>query len=241
MSGHSKWAQIKHQKAGTDAKRGTLFSKLARMITVAARDARGNPDMNPKLRQAVEQAREAGLPKDNIERAIERATGSGADATALRAFAYEAYGPGGSAFLITGLTDSQNRTTNEIKRILDEHGGRLAESGSVAWMFERKVAFTLPLPQAEQRDECELYLIDGGADAIETDAEALCVLVQPERAARFPEHLAARGIIPLRSALTAIPKTSIALGPEDAATVEELAAALLDQDDVTDVWTNVGA
>ncbi|OHA08353.1 MAG: hypothetical protein A3A44_03045 [Candidatus Sungbacteria bacterium RIFCSPLOWO2_01_FULL_60_25] len=239
MSGHSKWAQIKHQKAGTDAKRGALFSKLARIVTVAARDGGANPDMNAKLRQAVEQAREAGVPKDNIERAILRATGSGADAAALRAFEYEAYGPGGSAFLVAGLTDSPNRTTNEIKRILEERGGRLAASGSVLWMFERKVAFALPLPPTERRDELELALIDSGADAIEADANALHVLVPPERAARFAERLGARGIAPLRSSLIALPKTSVPLGPTDAASAAALAAALEEQDDVTGVSTNV--
>ena len=238
MSGHSKWAQIKHQKAGTDAKRGTLFSKLSRIIMVAARDGGGDPSMNIKLRQAIEQAREAGAPKDTIERAIERATGGGTDAAALRSFEYEAYGPGGSAFLISGLTDSQNRTTNEIKRILLDHGGRLAASGSVLWMFERKVAFALPLPPDDERDAFDLMLIDGGADAIEADAEALHALVRPDHAAAFAEHLTARGIAPLRSALTAVPKTPITLGPEDAAKTDALARALEDQDDVTDVWVN---
>lgn len=239
MSGHSKWAQIKHQKAGADAKRGALFSKLARIITVAAREGNGNPNMNAKLRQAMEQAHEAGVPKDNIERAIERATGSGAGATALRAFEYEAYGPGGSAFLIAGLTDSPNRTTNEIKRILDKHGGRLAASGSVAWMFERNVAFALPLPPTERRDELELALIDSGADAIETDADALWAYVPPERAARFAEHLAAHSIASRASSLAALPKTPLALGPADAARTDALVAALEEQDDVIEVWTNV--
>lgn len=241
MSGHSKWAQIKHQKAGTDAKRGTLFSKLARVITVAARDGGGNPNMNPKLRQAMEQAREAGVPKDNIERAILRATGSDAGAAALRAFEYEAYGPGGSAFLVAGLTDSPNRTTNEVKRILEEHGGRLAASGNVLWMFERKVAFALPLPPPERRDEWELALIDSGADAIEADASALHVLVPPEHAARFAERLGERGIAPLRSSLIAVPKTSVSLKPDEAAAADALAAALEEQDDVTSVSTNAGA
>lgn len=238
MSGHSKWAQIKHQKAGTDAKRGTLFSKLSRIITVAARDGSGDPSMNLKLRQAIEQAREVGVPKENIERAIQKAIGGGADAVALRAFEYEAYGSGGAAFLITGLTDSPNRTTNEIKRILEDHGGRLAESGSVLWMFERMVAFSLPLPPDAERDAFDLFLIDGGADAIEADAEALHVLVAPDHAARFTEHLAARAITPLATSLTAIPKSPITLAPEHAGTNAALMRALEEQDDVTDVWTN---
>ncbi|RJQ37215.1 YebC/PmpR family DNA-binding transcriptional regulator [Candidatus Parcubacteria bacterium] len=238
MAGHSRWAQIKHQKSGTDAKRGVLFSKLGRIITIAARDGGPDPAMNPKLRQAVDQARAAGVPKDNIERAIQRAAGS-ADAANLRAMEYEAYGPGGAAFLIAALTDSPNRTTNEVKRLLDDHGGRLAETGSVAWMFERKIAIALPPPPATARDEFELFLIDGGAEAIEEDDDALHVLIAPDRSAAFIAHLTTRGAAPLSTALTAISKNPMTLSPADKTAAATLAAELEDHADVTDVWTNI--
>lgn len=135
MAGHSKWAQIKHKKASTDAKRGKLFSKLARAITIAAREKGADPHSNATLASAIEQARAFNMPSDNIERAIAKATGAGEEA--LSAVMYEAYGPGGVALLILGITDNNNRTSNEIKHLLKDHGGKWAESGSVLWAFDR--------------------------------------------------------------------------------------------------------
>lgn len=137
MAGHSKWAQIKHQKATTDAKRGQMFSKLSRAITIAAHEGGGDPAANAKLREIIAKAREINMPSDTIERAIKKATG--ADATKLESFLYEAYGPGGVALLIEGTTDSTNRSTNEIKHLLSEHGAKWAEPGSVRWAFRRNL------------------------------------------------------------------------------------------------------
>lgn len=165
MSGHSRWAQIKHKKAGTDAKRGAAFSKLIRLITVAAREGGPDPEANFKLRQVMDQARAAGLPKDNIERAAARAKGSEETAN-LRAVEYEVYGPGGSAFLVSGLTDNPNRTTGEIKRLVDEYGGRLATAGSVAWMFERRIVVEFqvsPVRSKTPKASADVHTVRGDA------------------------------------------------------------------------------
>ena len=138
MAGHSKWASIKHKKAATDAKRGKLFTKLARAITVAAREGGGDPDGNPTLATAVQKARDYSMPKDNIQRAIDRGTGEGGDAEAIERVVYEGYGPGGAAILVEALTDNRNRTGSEIRHAFEKHGGSLGEPGSVAWVFEKR-------------------------------------------------------------------------------------------------------
>ena len=238
MAGHSRWAQIRHKKAGTDAKRGALFSKLARPIALAARDGGGDPALNPKLRQAMEQAREAGMPKENIERAILRGSGGG-EAANLSSVEYEAYGPGGSAFLIAGLTDNPNRTTNEIKNILDKFGGRLAEAGSVAWLFRRAVVFEFDLPAASSAEVLELALIDAGAIDTEASRDTLRVLVAPESSEAFQKHIASRGLVARRQYLAAIPQNPLALDPAIRSRVEALREALDEDPDVTDIWTTV--
>jgi YebC/PmpR family DNA-binding regulatory protein len=136
MSGHSKWAQIKHKKGAADAKRGQLFSKLSRMITIVAKELGGDPTTNTKLAQAIDEAKAENMPKENIERAIKKATEK--DAANLKEVLYESYGPGGSALLISAVTDNPNRTTNEVKHLLSEHGGKLGEQGSAMWAFEKK-------------------------------------------------------------------------------------------------------
>src|SRR5882724_1166290 len=138
VSGHSKWASIKHKKAIVDSRRGQQFTKLARAITVAARDGGGDPDSNATLANAVQKARDASMPKDNIERAIAKGTGEGADANAYEAVIYEGYGPGGVAILVEALTDNRNRTGSEVRHAFTSHGGNLGEPGSVAWTFEKK-------------------------------------------------------------------------------------------------------
>src|SRR5215213_8285650 len=138
MAGHSKWASIKHRKKAVDAKRGALFTKLTRAITVAAREGGGDPDGNPPLALAIQKARDASMPKDNIERAIAKGTGADSDADAFEAVLYEGYGPGGVAVLVEALTDNRNRTSSEVRHIFTKHGGNLGEPGSVAWTFEKK-------------------------------------------------------------------------------------------------------
>src|SRR4029078_10249244 len=138
MSGHSKWSSIKHKKAATDAKRGKMFTKLARAITVAARDGGGEPENSPALATAVQKARDASMPKDNIQRAIDRGTGEGSDAAAIENVVYEGYGPGGAAILVEALTDNRNRTGAEVRHAFERHGGSLGEPGSVSWQFEKR-------------------------------------------------------------------------------------------------------
>jgi YebC/PmpR family DNA-binding regulatory protein len=161
MAGHSKWASIKHKKKATDAKRGALFTKLIRAITVAAREGGGDPNGNPALALAIQKAKDASMPKDNIERAIAKGTGADSDAESFEAIAYEGYGPGGVAVLIEALTDNRNRTSSEVRHAFSKHGGNLGEPGSVAWIFEKKGEI---LVDASRYDEDDLRpAIDAGA------------------------------------------------------------------------------
>ena len=170
MSGHSKWASIKHKKAATDAKRGQLFTKLARAIAVAAREGGGDPDANYTLAAAIEKARGYSMPKDNIQRAIDRGTGAG-DGGAIERVVYEGYGPGGVAVLVEALTDNRNRTSAELRNAFDKHGGSLGEPGSVAWQFERKGVITV---DGERYSEDDLLAaIDAGAEDVATDGDSL--------------------------------------------------------------------
>lgn len=241
MSGHSKWAQIKHKKAATDAKKGTIFSKIARLIIVAAKEKGGDPATNAKLRMAIEKAREAGLPKDNIERAIERGTG-GKEGETLEEVLYEAYGPGGVALLIQGVTDSKNRTTNEIKHILSEHGGKLAAQGSVEWMFEKKGVVEIPFTgDPEKKSELSLTLIDAGAADIEEHADGLTAYVSPSSLDAFKGELERRTLPFAETSIEYIPKTTVTPAPGDAEALEKLLEALDGHDDIQNVAVNAGA
>ena len=173
MSGHSKWSSIKHKKGAADAKRGKLFTKLARAITVAARDGGGNVDANPALGLAVQKARDASMPKDNIQRAIDRGTGEGDDAAAIEAVTYEGYGPGGAAILVETLTDNRNRTGSEVRHAFEKHGGSLGEPNSVAWQFEKRGVI---LVDGERYGEDDLMAaIDAGAEDVAADGDVLKV------------------------------------------------------------------
>ncbi|MBT4936471.1 YebC/PmpR family DNA-binding transcriptional regulator [Candidatus Peregrinibacteria bacterium] len=179
MSGHSKWSSIKRQKGVTDAKRGTLFTKLGNAVTLAAREGGGDPDMNFKLRLTIEKAKQANMPKDNIDRAIKRGTGEGSDAR-IEEVVYEGFGPDGVAILIESLTDNKNRTTPVIRGILGKKNGRLGENGSVSWMFERRGVILVQPPQNTQKDEVELELIDIGAEDIKEEPEGFTIYTTPE-------------------------------------------------------------
>src|SRR6478672_9805328 len=177
MSGHSKWSSIKHKKGAADAKRGKLFTKLARAITVAARDGGGDPDGNPALATAVQKARDASMPKDNIQRAIDRGTGAGADSAAIERIVYEGYGPAGVAILVEALTDNRNRAGAEIRFAFSKYGGSLGEPGSVAWIFEKKGAIVV---DGERYDEDDLIVaIDAGAEDVREDGDQLRVVCEP--------------------------------------------------------------
>src|SRR5262245_50683662 len=177
MAGHSKWASIKHKKKAVDAKRGALFTKLTRAITVAARDGGGDPDSNPALANAVQKARDASMPKDNIERAIAKGTGAGADAAAIESVVYEGYGPGGVAILVEALTDNRNRTGAEVRHIFAKHGGTLGEPGSVAYLFEKRGVVVVDATRWSEEDLEPA--IDAGAEDIVADADIYEVICDP--------------------------------------------------------------
>src|SRR3954466_15829149 len=192
MAGHSKWAGIKHKKAIVDARRGKLFTKLARAITVAAKESGGDIEGNPALALAVQKARDASMPKDNIERAIAKGTGADSDADAWEAVVYEGYGPGGVAVLVEALTDNRHRTGSEIRHIFTKHGGNLGEPGSVAWTFEKKGEIVV---DGSRYSEDELLTaIDAGAEDVSLDGDVWEIVTAPTDLARVREALESAGV-----------------------------------------------
>src|SRR3954471_14441815 len=192
MSGHSKWASIKHKKKAVDAKRGALFTKLTRAITVAARDGGGDPDGNPALALAVQKARDASMPKDNIERAIAKGTGADADADAFESVLYEGYGPGGVAILVEALTDNRNRTGSEVRSMFTKSGGNLGEPGSVAWIFEKKGE--LVVDGGRYREDDLMAAIDAGAEDVSLDGDVWEIITEPTDLTAVREALRDSGV-----------------------------------------------
>lgn len=237
MSGHSKWASIKHKKAATDAKRGKQFTKLARAITVAAREGGGDPDGNPTLATAVQKARDFSMPKDNIQRAIDRGTGAGAGADAIERVVYEGYGPAGVAVLVEALTDNRNRAGSDIRHAFEKHGGSLGEPGSVAWVFEKR---GVVLVDAERYDEEDLLpAIDAGADDVVLDGDLLKVVTEPATLAAVREALEQAGVEIQESDLTMEPKNVVEVGEEpEARRLMSLMDSLDEHDDVDQVHAN---
>jgi len=236
MSGHSKWSSIKHKKAVTDAKRGKLFTKLARAVTIAARDGGGDAEANPALGLAIQKAREASMPKDNIQRAIERGTGEGSDAAAIEQVQYEGYGPGGVAILVDTLTDNRNRTGAEMRHAFERAGGSLGEPGSVAWQFDKRGSLAL---DAERYDEDDVMpAIDAGADDVMVDGTLLEVMAPPPALTTVREALESGGIEVESAAVQMRPKTTVEVDERDAAAVLRLIEALDDHDDVNQVYAN---
>jgi len=231
MSGHSKWKQIKHKKGAADVKRGKIFSQLSKGITVAARTGQ-NLDI------AIARAKTANMPADNIDRAIKKGTGELNDGTIIESPLYEAYGPGGAALLIGTLTDNKNRTLAEVKLALKDHGGRLADSGSVQYLFERKGSIDVALDPTKSRDDVELALIDAGADDIEHGDDRMTVLTPAAELATVRSKLEAAGFILLDAALAWIPNAPLMLAEEDQAKLLTLMEALDELDDVEVVETN---
>jgi YebC/PmpR family DNA-binding regulatory protein len=236
MSGHSKWASIKHKKAATDARRGQLFTKLARAITVAAREGGGDPDANFTLAAAIHKARDYSMPKDNIQRAIDRGSGgAGGDETIERVL-YEGYGPGGVAILVEALTDNRNRTGAEIRHAFDKHGGGLGEPGSVAWVFERRGVL---LVDAGRYSEDDLIgAIDAGAEDVSVDGESLKVVCPAEDLAPVREALESTQVAIESAELTMEPKSVVEVAPADASSLIRLMDALDEHDDVEAVHAN---
>jgi YebC/PmpR family DNA-binding regulatory protein len=237
VAGHSKWAQIKRKKGATDAKRGQLFSKLARAIIVAARDGGPDPAGNLALQNAIEKAKEASMPKENIERAIARGAGPAGDGSAYETVTYEGYGPAGVALYVEALTDNRNRTAAEVRHIFSKSDGSLAESGAVAWLFERR-GIVLVDGSADE-DELTLAAAEGGADDISTDGAGYTVVSAPENLAAVRDAIQAAGIEVQSAELTLVPTTTVELEDEaDAKKVLRLMDALEENDDVQDVHAN---
>jgi YebC/PmpR family DNA-binding regulatory protein len=236
MSGHSKWASIKHKKAIVDQRRGQHFTKLARAVTVAAREGGGDPVGNASLALAIQKARDASMPKDNIERAIQKGTGEGADAESFDRVVYEGYAPGGVAMLIEALTDNRNRTAADVRHIFGKHGGNLGEPGSVAYLFEKQGVITV---DAASYDEDDLMIaIDAGALDIVADDDIFEIVTEPTELTAVRDALVEAGIAVDTVELTQRPKTRVPVSEEDAIKLMKLIDALDDNDDVSEVHAN---
>jgi len=238
VSGHSKWSTIKHKKGAADAKRGKLFSKLSRAIMVAAKEGGADPGTNLALQNAIEKARSYSMPKDNIERAIAKGAGEGADGASFETVVYEGYGPEGVAVIVEALTDNRNRTAAEVRHLFSKHGGNLGATGAVAWQFERR---GVVLVTAGDVDEDELVLVaaDAGAEDVELDGEAFVVSSTPDELTRVREALEGAGYSLESVGLQMVPKTTVAIAEESTAKqVVRLVEGLEDNDDVQDVYAN---
>jgi YebC/PmpR family DNA-binding regulatory protein len=236
MSGHSKWSSIKHKKGAADAKRGKLFSKLARAITVAARDGGGDTEGNPALATAVQKAREASMPKDKIQKAIDTGTGAGSDSAAIERILYEGYGPAGVAVLVEALTDNRNRASAEIRHAFSSHGGSLGEPGSVAWIFEKKGA--VAVDAARYTEDDLMPAIDAGAEDVREDGERLTVLCEPSDLSAVKAALEGAGVEIAAATIATEPKSTVELKGHDAERLLKLLDTLDDQDDVDEVFAN---
>ena len=239
MSGHSKWSTIKHQKGAADAKRGVLFTKLSRDIALAVRDGGGvDPDMNFKLRLALDRAKSNNMPQDSITRAIKRGSGEGSDGESLEQVTYEGYGPGGGAILLQAVTTNRNRTAAEVRSAFNRGGGNLGESGCVAWNFELRGVVTIDIDDEERAEELGLLAIDAGAEDIEVDEGVLEIYSPIESLQDVQKTIESEGV-PLRSAeMSMVPKATIALDDREAEQTLRLLDALEDLDDVQKAFTN---
>jgi YebC/PmpR family DNA-binding regulatory protein len=236
VAGHSKWAQIKHKKATVDARRGQLFTKLARAISVAARDGGGDPEGNATLANAIEKAKSYRMPKDNIERAIARGTGAGGDAAAIESVVYEGYGPGGVAILVECLTDNRNRTAAEIRHLFSRADANLGEPGSVAWMFEKK---GVVLVDGERYSEDDLIVaIDAGAEDVSVDGDSLRIVCEAADLRAVRESLEAAGVEVQSTEQSMLPKTTVEVEADEARKLLRLLDALDDHDDVDQAHAN---
>jgi len=239
MAGHSKWAGIKHKKAIVDSRRGKLFTKLARHITVAAKAGGGDVAGNPALALAVQKAKDASMPKDNIQRAIDKGTGAGADAETFEDVLYEGYGPGGVALLIEALTDNRNRTGSDVRHLLSKHGGNLGEPGSVAYLFDKKGVVVV---SADRYTEDDLIVaVDAGAEDIEIDDDVFEVLTEPADLQSVRAALEEAGVEFETAEVLWRPKTRVGVDEDTAAKLLRLIDALDDNDDVDEVHANFDA
>jgi YebC/PmpR family DNA-binding regulatory protein len=238
MSGHSKWSSIKHKKGAADAKRGKLFSKLSRAIIVAAKEGGGDPTNNLGLQNAIEKARSYSMPKDNIDRAIAKGTGEGADGAAFEVVVYEGYAADGVAVLVEALTDNRNRTAADVRHAFAKHGGSLGTTGAVAWLFERR-GVVVVAGEGVDEDELTLAAAEGGAEDVAADGSVFEVTAGPEDLAAVRAAIEAAGIAVDSVDVAMVPKTTVEIADEATARkVMKLIDALEDNDDVNEVHAN---
>ncbi|MCI4626658.1 MAG: YebC/PmpR family DNA-binding transcriptional regulator [Candidatus Magnetoovum sp. WYHC-5] len=238
MSGHSKWAQIKRKKASTDAKRGKVFSKIVKEISVAARMGGGDPDGNPRLRTAIEKAKEANMPVDNVKKAIQKGTGE-LPGSIYEEAVYEGYGPGGVAILIEALTDNKNRTVSEVRYLLSKNGGSLGEAGCVSWMFEKKGLILISKESTDEDTLLEISLSAGALDMKnEPDVDNYEIYTAPEELFQVKDAVAKNKIPILSAELSMVPKNTLRVEGAQAEQVLRLVEVLEDNDDVQNVHTN---
>lgn len=236
MSGHSKWHTIKHKKSAADAKRGKIFTRIIKELTVAARQGGGDPDANPRLRTVIAEAKAVNMPAENIRRAIRRGTGEEPGLN-YEEVIYEGYGPGGAALMIDALTDNRNRTVGELRHILSKHGGNLGETNSVAWMFDKKGYIVVSKSKADE-DTLMAAALEAGADDMRDDGDAWEILSAPEA---FPAVLQAvknLGIEPDAAEVSMVPQNYVKLEGKTAQQMVKLMEALDEHDDVRHVWSN---
>jgi YebC/PmpR family DNA-binding regulatory protein len=237
MAGHSKWAKVKHFKGAIDAKRGKIFSKLSKEISIAAKLGGGDPDMNPRLRMVLLKCRAANMPNDNIERAIKKGTGGG-DAVSYEDLTYEIYAPHGVAILAEISTDNRNRTASEIRSLVTKNGGSIATQGSVSRLFHRKGQFIVPRDAADEDTLMELAL-EAGAEDFKADPQGYEIITEPAKFEPVLKALEARGIKPVVAEVTELPTVTVPLqDPAALAAVQRLIEALEDHDDVKEVYSN---
>ena len=236
MSGHSKWASIKHKKAATDAKRGAAFTKIIREITIAAKDGGGNPDTNPRLRTAIERARGINMQKSNIDNAIKKGTGE-LPGVVYETFVFDAYGPGGVALLIEGLTDNKNRTTAEIRNILSKKSGSLAGAGSTAWMFAKKGFISIAKDKIGEEALMEVAL-EAGADDIKSESQYHEITCDTANFENVKQAIEKKKIQVVTAEVTMIPSSTVRIVGEDARQLLSLMESLEDHEDVQNVYAN---
>ena len=236
MSGHSKWHTIKHKKGAADARRGRVFTRLIKEITVAARAGGGDPDANPRLRTVVNEAKAANMPADNIKRAIRRGTGE-EPGVSYEEVVYEGYGPGGAALIIDTLTDNKNRTVGEIRHILDKHNGKLGQPNSVARLFAKRGQIIIEKAKADE-ETLMAAALDAGADDMQEDGDSWEILTAPDGFEVVREAIRKLNIEPISAAVAMVPQSYVKLAGRDAQSMLKLMDALEDHDDVQHVWSN---
>lgn len=237
MSGHSKWSTIKRKKGAIDARRGKIFTKIIKEITLAARLGGGDPEANARLRQAILAAKDENMPKDNIERAIKKGTGAGADAVTYEEVTYEGYGPGGAAVLVEVMTDNKNRTVAEVRHIFSKHGGNLGENGCVAWIFEKKGSLVVEKKSVNEDELMELAL-EAGAQDIREEENEFEIITDPSSFEGVKNAIDQRKIKYIEARISLIPQTTVKLEEGKAEQMLKLMEKLEDNDDVQNVYAN---